>query len=177
MMFRRLTQRETAILVVCILAVSSYVAYSFVFKPFNQGISILEDKIRVVEQQLKKDMALKGKSKEVEKQYEVYSANLKQKESDEKQMASILAEIQSVAGVINVRLADMKPKKVKRVDFYNQFSVSLAIDGQLETIVHFLYILQNAPHFFSADEIYLEKSSVRTSEIKCRLVVSRFLIP
>ena len=92
-------------------------------------------------------------------------------------MASILSEIESVANEINMGVADMKPKKVKRIDFYNNFSATLTVEGELASIIRFLYVLQNTPHFFTADEVYFERSIMRTTQIKCRLVLSKALIP
>ena len=92
-------------------------------------------------------------------------------------MAAILSEIESVANQIKLRIDDMKPQKIKKVGFQNNFPVSLAVDGTLSSIIQFLYTLQNSPHYFDIDELYFEKGAMRTSQVKCRLILSKTLIP
>ncbi|HOW35219.1 MAG TPA: type 4a pilus biogenesis protein PilO [Candidatus Omnitrophota bacterium] len=174
---RRLSKRETRIFIVCLFVIFVFVSYRFIFKPLKEDLAALEEKIEAKETQLKKILKINKRKDSVSKAYEQQIFSLRQKLSDEQEMASILSEIQSVANEIKLGVADMKPKKVKRVDFYNNFSVSLTMDGELVSIVHFLYILQNSPHFFSIDEVYFEKSSIRTAQIKCRLTLSKILIP
>ena len=116
------------------------------------------------------------KGEAIEEEYQKYAQLLKQKRSNEQERASILSEIESVAARIDLRIADRKPKKVREIDFYNNFSVSLTIEGELGNIIHFLYLLQSDPHQFNVDEVRFEKKSRRRSDIKCYLVLSRNLI-
>lgn len=177
MMLRRLSSREKTMALVCLTAVAVYAVYYFVIKPMKEEIDKSEKQIAIAEKRLTKNLSVTRQMKTVDEEYEKYKAPLKQKASDEQEMASILSEIESAAGQLDIRVADMKPKKVKRISFYNQFSVSLTIDGQLETITHFLYILQNSPHFLGVDEIRFEKTTIRSSQVKCSIVLSKSLIP
>ncbi len=174
---RHLSSREKRILIVCIAFVFIYINYNFVFKPLEERLNRLDQDIEIGEKRFKKNLGVISQEQIINQEYEKYSMPFKQKASDEKEMASILSEIESAANEINMRVADMKPKKVKRMGIFNNFLVSLTIDGELETITHFLYILQNAPHLFDVDEVRLEKSSIRTTQIKCYLVLSKALIP
>lgn len=174
---RRLSRRETRIFIVCLFVILVFIGHRFIFKPLKEDLAVLEQKIETSEDQLKRVLKINKKKDSVSKLYEQQIFSLRQKLSDEQEMASILSEIQSVANEIKLGVADMKPKKVKKVDFYNNFSVSLTMDGELVSIVHFLYILQNSPHFFSIDEVYFEKSSMHTALIKCRLTLSKILVP
>ena len=92
-------------------------------------------------------------------------------------MANILSEIEAVAKGINVRILNMKPQKIKAMEFYKNFSVDLIIEGQLKDITRFLNDLQNAPHLIKADKLHLVKESVVQPVLKASLLVSKILIP
>ena len=89
----------------------------------------------------------------------------------------MLSDIEKVNEKIDIRISDKKPQKVKTVDLYNQFSVSLTLEGKLEDVAHFVYDLQNKPYLLRVDELRIDKKSIRTSALRCRLVLSRILIP
>ena len=173
---RRLSRKEKGIFIACLLLIFIYAGYHFIFKPLQENTATVENQIELKEKRLRNNLRIVRKERIVDEEYDQYSSYLKQKASEEQEMAAILSQIESVANEVNIRIADMKPKKVKRVDFYNNFSVTLTIEGELKTIIRFLYTLQNIPHLFKIDEIYLERSSIRTTEIRCRLILSKPLI-
>ncbi len=174
---KQFSKREKIIFVICVVMAVIYAGYHFIFQPLQGSQVTLEDKIRVAQKQLRNNEKMMAQEKAVDEQYDQYAANFQQKSSDEQEMASILSQVESLANDIPLRVADMKPKKVKRTDFYNLFSASLTIEGDLAAIVRFLYTLQNTPYLFRADEVYFERSSVRTTQMRCRLVLSKVLIP
>ena len=172
-----LSQRESNILAVCILMIFGYGGFHFIYKPLTKNTETLESRIKVGEKRLHNQLKAVQKEHPVTLEYKKYASHFEQTASDEQEMASILSEIESVANEVNIHIADMKPRKVRRVDFFNDFSVTLTIEGDLPTVIQFLYVLQNQPHLFNDDEVYLEKSSLRSSQMRCRLVLSKILIP
>ncbi len=174
---RPLSNRERSILFLCILTVLIFIGYNGVVQPLRRKTETLKERVNSSEQKLKKQFSVLEKSKSGNKEYEQYLAIFRQSASDGQIMSSILSEIESVARENGMRIADMKPKKVKHIDFYNNFSVTLAMSGQLTDIVKFLYILQNQPHFFNIEELVIEKNSPRAPTLDCRLVLDRILIP
>ena len=165
------------LLIFCLLVLMGYVSYHFVVRPIKEKIIDLENKIAVSEKRLRKNLGLSQQRSHIEANYRQYANLLKQNVSDEQQMAMIVDEIGAVANQIQLRVSDTKPKRVRPVDFYNNFSVSLSIDGELKTILHFLYLLQNSPHLFAIDELYIEKGAMRSAQVRCRLSLSKALIP
>lgn len=174
---RSLTKRENIILAICLLAGCAYLLKSFVFTLLAENAATFEDKAKVVEKRLRNNLKVLAREKAVNNEYNKYLPYFKQETSDEQEMAAILAQIESVSNSLNMRVADMKPNRVKHTDFYNNFTVTLTIEGELPSVLHFLYTLQNPPNLFTTSEIYFERSSVRTSSIKCRLIISKLLIP
>ena len=176
-MARPLSVREIRIFGLCLILVIGYVSYQFVLRPTKEKILDLENKIIVNEKRLRKNLGLFKQKTQIDANYSQYASLLKQNVSDDQQEALINAEIAAVANQVQLRISDIKPKKVRPVDFYNNFSVSLSLDGELKTILHFLYLLQNAPHLFAIDEVYIEKGTLRSAQVKCRLSLSKALIP
>ena len=174
---RPLSVRGIRIFVFCLILLMGYLGYYFVLQPTREKIIDLENKIIVSEKRLRKNLGLSKQKAQIDANYGQYASLLKQNVSDDQQEALINAEIAAVANQVQLRISDIKPKKVRPVDFYNNFSVSLSLDGELKTILHFLYLLQNAPHLFAIDEVYIEKGTLRSAQVKCRLSLSKALIP
>ena len=153
-----------------------YIGYRFVFISMHEEKAFWEAKTLTIQRKVRKSLSVLSRESSVNARYDEYLKKLEQKASDTQEMASILSEIESIAGKINLKIEDMKPKKIKSQDFYNRFSVNIRIKGDMEAITKFLYALQTKPHFFHVDEMRLEKRSARIQEIKCELVASRLLI-
>ena len=148
-----------------------------IIKPIKNLANDMEVEIENSKQRFQKQLKLIEKSKKLEKESEEYLESFRQTVSDGQAMSSILAEIEATASENGMKVSDVKPKRVKKVDFYNQFSVSLSINGQLKDIARFLYALQNLPHLFNVDEFVLEKNVPSAPVMDCRVVLSRIFIP
>jgi Tfp pilus assembly protein PilO len=159
------------------VALFSFALYSFVFAPLAEKISFLDKEIDSRELRLKKSQKILSREQVVEGDFKKHEQYLKQNSSDEQEMASLLSEIENVAHQVNVRINDMKPRKVKRVDFYNNFAVEIQSEGSLAEITKFIYTLQNPPHLLKAEKLRLEKQAIATSTLKGFLLVSKILIP
>jgi len=123
-------------------------------------------------------MAILKRAEISKKTYEEFQKGNRQIGSNRKVMSTILAEIEGVAKELDLTISDLKPKKVKRDDYFNHFSVSLLLNSKFIDILHFLYKLQNPPHMFSVDEIRFDKwSRKNNSTMKTRLVLSKIFIP
>ncbi|GEM_PF-1075173 len=174
---RPLSSREGVILAVCLVMGFTYFSYRFVFQAMRDRLEEAQNKITVSQKRLNNDLKILRQEAAVEKEYEKYLEDVRQDATEEQEMASMLSEIESVANTIGLHVSDMKPKRVRRVDFYNQFSAALTIEGELSSILEFLYVLQGAPHSFKVDELYLERGIARSAQIKSRISLSKILIP
>ncbi len=172
-----LSQRERVIIVIFLLSFLIFVIYTWVYKPLADQASLFKDKVKSAERNLRKNLKTIDESEALKKKYEAILKSFKQTTSDEEIMSSILSEIESAANKINLRLADMKTRKPRKIDFYNNFSVSLAIDAELADILNFIHILQNPPYLFSVEELQLSKNSPRITALRCQMVLSRILTP
>jgi len=177
MLSRRFTSREKRFFVICIFLILTYTGYNNIFLPLKEYKGSLETRIRVKEKLLKKHLRVVAKGKSYREKYNKFIKQFKQVDSDEKIMSMVLSEIEQVAGDVELSITQMKPQRVKKEDFFNHFSVSLSFNAPLSKVTEFLYNLQGNEHFFSVDEIRLDKFSPRHADLRCKLVVSKILVP
>lgn len=160
------------------IMIGVYIGYAGFFKPLRNKIISAEMEIQTAQRRLEKNMKLIQKSKGVERQYKEYFSRFKQSKTDEQVMASMLSEIEGVAGELGLRISELKPKKAKKEKYYNKFSVSLKIDGSLTNVLHFLHRLQGVPHLFDVEEVRFDKRLQRKSAaVKTQLVLGKMFIP
>ena len=175
---RRLTDREGRIAILCAIIILSYLSYNLVIKPLKDKSENLDTQIETAINQLKKNMTLLEKTGGINNDYNEYQNNFRQTKSNEQVMSSILNEIEKVAAELKLKISDLKPKRVKKEEYFNHFSVSLTIDSDFKDIVQFLYILQRDPHLFKVEELRFDKTTQRnTTAIKTTLVLDKILIP
>lgn len=170
------TSQERRIAMVLVAVTAAALIYWGGYAPFKEKSAQIKTKIESGKKQLSKNLKTIRKGERYEKENKVLLENFKQKGSDEQTMSAIITEIESVAGQVNIRIADLKPQKVRKADVFNNFSVSLVLDGQLTPIMNFVYNLQNQPHLFTVDELRLDKKSPNSQDLKGYLILSRILL-
>jgi Tfp pilus assembly protein PilO len=177
-MIRRLSKREQRVFILTIVTVLVYVSFNWVFKPLKLRIQFMESSIEEKKSMILKHQRIIRRAQAIEEEYDQYEYDFRQDKSNEQVMSSILSEIELIAGDLDLRISDMKPKRRKKEEYFNRFSVSLTIKSELSEILNFLYILQNKPYLFNVDEIRFDKGSRRKdSSVKTSLVLSKILIP
>lgn len=178
MMIKRLTRREQGIFAVCMITIGVYAGYAGLLKPLRARIVSADREIGTYQRRLAKNAAAIRTSEALEARYKEYFSRFKQSKTDEQVMASMLAEIEGVAGGYGLRISELKPNKVRKNAYYNKFSVSLTIDGGLADILRFLHSLQGEEHFFDVEDARFDKGSRRESDVlKTRLGLSKIFIP
>ncbi len=172
-----INKRERNIFIIIGVLLFSYAVYSFIFAPLADKLSSLNSDIESRELKLRKNQKILSREGSVSADYKKHEQYLRQNASDEQEMASILSEIEAVAHQVNIRINDMKPHKVKRIDFYNSFAVEIESEAGLQGIVKFLYTLQNPPHLLKAERVRLEKQVIGSDSLKGHFLVTKILIP
>ncbi|MCK5580299.1 MAG: hypothetical protein KAJ18_03410 [Candidatus Omnitrophica bacterium] len=169
--FSKRERRISFFLVICVLA---YILQAGVYKPLALKKKVLRQKIKTSEKRVRRAKRALRKGGDVSL-HEKGLEGFKQKGTDEQVMSVILSEIEQEKAELDLRIADMKPQKARKVGPLNYFSVNLTLDGEIADIMQFIYILQNPPHMLYVDEFQLSRGSARDSSLKCQLVLSRRL--
>lgn len=171
------SKREKFIALMTAGLVLIFLIYNFLLEPMLRKVEALNTEIAAQELRWRKNLRILSQEARVSSQYQKYAELIQFKGPDEQEMANILSEIEAVAKGINIRILNMKPQKIKVMEFYRNFSVDLIIEGQLKDITRFINDLQNAPHLIKVDKLHLEKESVVQPVLKALLLVSKILIP
>lgn len=178
MMKRRLTQREQKILIVFLVLAIIYVGAHALVRPLKERNVSLDQSIEAQQRKLDQGLRLIRRAEAVARKYEPYLKKFRQSKNNEQVMSSILAEIEEVAGGLNLRISNMRPNKVKKGEFYNRFSVSLSLESDFPAMMNFLYILQNEPHIFHVEELHFEKGpAMNTTALRTQIVLGKIFIP
>ena len=176
MVSHHFSSREKAIFIVCLLVVSFYVTYSFGYKQMKEELLVQQARIIQSEKDLKKYSHVLRGEEALGKKLESYKEFFKQRSSDEGEMTKILSDVEAAAQKVSIKIINMEPERTKKQDFYHYFSVHVQMQSSLKKICEFLYQLEAKPYFFHIDEMRIEKYSIQANDLKCQLVISRFLI-
>jgi Tfp pilus assembly protein PilO len=149
---------------------------NFVIAPLFSKMESLNEKIRTNEIRLERNLKIISRKDDIQSQYSKYSQLLKQKNSDEQEMALFLAGIEAIARKVAIRITDMKPRDIKTEDFFKRLTVDIELEANLGELTEFIYNLQNASDLYVIDRFRIEKKSRRSSSLKGYLRVSRDLI-
>ena len=168
-----LTARERTIFAVCVVTIAAYATHSFLYKPMRSKRDEMSGKREILQKQLNRDLRLIRDGKNHQPEYDAALEKFRQKGSDEEVMSNMISDIERVSGQFKIRLVEMKPQKVRKVDFYNLFSLSVTFEGPLSEIVRFSYALQQEPYLFGVEELRMDKNFVRAGDLQCQMVLSR----
>jgi len=174
---RPFSNREKIIFIICLLMVGLYIAYYFGYKQMKEEILLQQTRILQSEKDFEKYGRVLSGEKAIREKLSSYKEFFKQRSSDEGEMTRILSDIETAAQKASIKIINMEPERIKKQDFYNYFSVNVQAQSSLKKICEFLYELEAKPYLFYIDELKIEKYSIQANELKCQLVVSRFLIP
>ncbi|MFC1704072.1 type 4a pilus biogenesis protein PilO [Candidatus Omnitrophota bacterium] len=172
-----LSKRERNIVLIGSTFAIVVLLFNFVVAPMVSRFQELHQQIAAKEVKIKKNMKILKDKDRIEAEYEEYIGYMKQKTSDEQEMASLLSEVESAAQALEIRITDMKPRKVKTVEFYKGLAVELEAEGPLKQITEFIYTIQSPPHMLQVERVRLERRSARKPELKTNMLITRILIP
>lgn len=173
---RTFSEREKGIFVICMIVILIYGGYRFGYQAVKESSATRQQRIAKAEKDLRQYKGVVRQENIVSRKLDAYRKMFAQKGSDEQEMTKMLSEVEAAAQTINMKIINMEPERIKKIDPFNYFSVNIQAQGSLKKIFEFLYSLESQAYRFRVDELRLEKYSLRADELKCQLVVSRFLI-
>ncbi len=148
---------------------------SMVIKPVTARIRTLNKEIKASETQLNRYMRNLSREEAVLKEYEKYSKYVKKAGSDEEETAKILGEIETLARESNLALADMKPRMPRMIGFYKEYMVEIEVEGDMSSLVSFLYQLNNSTQLLRAEKVRLYPRKKGAAVIKGAMLVTKIL--
>ena len=176
-MMRKLTKREKFFFCLFVAAGVIFIGYRFCVYPLMKTSGRQGGAVRSKYISLRKKIRSLETLAQLRNDYNLLEEKFEQDGSSEQVISSIISEIESVAGKLNLKISDLKPRKVKEDLYVNRFSVSLTLDSTFDEIIEFLRVLQQDPYRFNVDEFRIDKGSRRkSSTLKVRLIIGKFFI-
>lgn len=177
-MIRRLTVREKGIFIATLIVVIFSFLYNGLIVPLGAKKDFLDEEIMIQQEQLTRELGIIQRSKALDARYNTYLRQFSKLGTGEEMASSVISEIEETVGKMGLHVVELKPRKVQRNEYENQFLVSLTINSELVDIVRFLYTLQQQPHLFDVEEIEFEKlTRGKQATITTRLILSKAFIP
>ena len=145
--------------------------------PVNNKIQQINQEVKTNEKQLSRDLRNLNQEEVITKTYQKYVGYVKKVGSDEEEAAKILSEIEELAGKSAVYLADMKPRSPKQVNFYKEYSIEIEAEGEMVSLVNFLYQLNNSPLLLRAEKLRFSLKSKDSRIVKTSILITKVSIP
>lgn len=175
--FRKFTRRERWVFGFCLFLACAYGLQHFFLKPLQEQTGRGGSAVQAQYKKLRSQIKMMEDLPAIRVVYNQYKKEYLQVGSDEQVLSSVIAEIEGVAGSLNLKISDLKPQRVRAEEFLNHFSVSLTLDSDFSEILEFLRVLQDQPHLFDVEDLRLDRGSRRGDQsLKVRLVLSKFFI-
>lgn len=177
MIFSNLSKREKRLFYLTIAIILFWMAQGFVIKPIIIKWKEIDEKISMSVLKLEKNNKIISRQERIKREYENYASNVKMAGSDEEEMAKFLTEIESLARSASVRIVDIKPRPIKKVQLFKKYIVELVAEGDIAQVSKFIYDIQNSPQLLKVDKFSLGTKGAGTNLLKCHILISKILIP
>ncbi|MFH1318911.1 MAG: type 4a pilus biogenesis protein PilO, partial [Candidatus Omnitrophota bacterium] len=175
--FDKFSKKEKLWLVIAAIFIFVAAIDRLVVSPINTRMKQLSQEIKIKEKQLARNLRNLSQKETVSKEYEKYMKYVKKIGSNEEEVARILSAIESLARKSAVYLVDIKPQAPKDIDFYREYVVEVTVEGEMESIVRFLYELNISEQLLRAEKLQINLKEKATSVIKAGIIVTQVLVP
>ena len=177
MFISRLSSRERWGLYLGIMVIIGVVSYITVIEPIWTDWQALNEAIYTKERQLLKNLKILAQKEQIAKLYNKYAKNIRMKGSVEEETAVILREIENIARSSKTYITDIKPHKVKDMEFYKEYYVELEVEGKIANLAKFIYELQGSKQILKVRHLRLNAKAGGGDVLKGYMIVTKILIP
>ena len=177
MFINRLSSREKWGLYLGIMVIIGVVSYITVIEPLWTDWQGLNRAIYTKERQLVKNLKILAQKEQIAELYNKYAENIRMKGSVEEETAVILREIENIARSSNTYITDIKPHKVKDMEFYKEYYVELEVEGKIANLAKFIYELQGSKQILKVRHLRLNAKAGGGDVLKGYMIVTKILIP
>lgn len=145
----------------------------FMVEPLYKKLTQLNQQISTKQLQLMKSQKLIKEKDIIAGKFNKYAHELKVKGSNEEEMASVLSEIENIGKASGVYLSDVKPQKIKDMDFYKVLLVEIKFQATMPTLSKFIYDLQNSTSLLKVKRLQINIKGGESSLLEGMLQISK----
>lgn len=171
----RLSKKEKRLFYITVTIVVCVFFANLVFNPVMNKLESFNGKISLEEKKLEKSMYILSQEAAISSEYKKFAQSIKQEQSDEEAIASLLSGIEKMAGSVSVFILDMKPNPVEKSEFYKKYSVKIEAEAKISNLTDFIYQLENSPKLLRVSDFRLTPQKKETI-LKIDMTVTEVLI-
>lgn len=171
----RLSKKEKRLFYITVTIIACVFLDRIVFRPVMNKLESFNGKISLEEKKLEKSMHILAQEPVITSEYKKFAQSIKQDQSDEETIASLLSSIEKMAGSVSVFILDMKPNPVDKSEFYKKFSVKIEVEAKISNLTDFIYQLENSPRLLRVSDFRLTPQKKETV-LKINMTVTEVLI-
>ncbi|MDD5005127.1 MAG: type 4a pilus biogenesis protein PilO [Candidatus Omnitrophica bacterium] len=168
-----ISKRERVLFIVAVIIISLAAVQIFIIGPIYREYSRLNQEINIKRVRLEKNRRLIKEKNVVKEDFKEYGKQLKTKGSDEKEMSSLLSEIEQIGNASGIYLSDVKPQKIKEMDFYKVMVVEIKFQATMQNLTKFIYEIQNSTLLLKVSRLQVNSKGGGSSLLEGILQVSK----
>lgn len=172
-----LSKREKLILYLTLGLILLAFIYGLILEPLEKRWAKINKLILTREIKLKQNLRTISEKESISKEYQEYSRQVKAKGSDEKEIAALLQEVETIAAQTAVRLSNVKPGKIEDKKFYKLYILEVETEADIAPLTEFIYQLERSPQILSVRKLHLGTKSRRSSLLRGKLLITKVLVP
>ena len=173
----RLSVREKFFMSVGLISILGILSYMYILEPLWGKWQTINKNIYLQERQLLKNIKIMAQKEMIAQLYEKHAQSLKMKGSVEEETAVILSEIENVARKNSGHITDIKPHRVRDMEFYKEYAIELEVEGDIANLTKFIYDLGNSEQILRVRHLRLNAKSGGENVLKAYMIVTKILVP
>lgn len=173
MFLSNLSRREKNLLYLTLGIFFLSLSYKFALKPLSAKWSELNRQILSKEMELKRNVKYIRKKKRIKDIYLKYAGNIKKSASDEEEVALLSKEVEKEARASGIRIADIRPKPVKKLSYYKKYILEMNCEGTMEKYIEFIYNLQKSVRLVRVERLKLTSPNKDGSLLRAQMLITR----
>ena len=173
----RLSKREKMVLTVSVIAVLLAVLERGVLHPIIEKIKSFEEEITATEIEMTKNTKILQQRSRIEKEEKVYASFNAGARSAEEITASMLKEIETIAGAAGIFIVDLKPSGNESEGMVKKFAVNVSCEAEMSQLVSFMYLVEKSETLMQVGAFSVSPNSKQSIVNRCDLLIYKIVLP
>ena len=175
--YTKLSKREKTVLYVTAVVLSVTLADRLIISPIIDSIKNLNVSIADKETEIRKSMRILSYKEVIDADGKKYGALMQSQKTEDEEITSILKEIESLGSKSGIDLVDMKPAGTEQSGATKKYLINLNCEAEMEEFVDFLYNVETSNKLLTVEKFQVSPVSKDSSTARCKLTVSKSVIP
>lgn len=170
------SSREKRLFVITLSIAGLGMFYAFIVEPLYKKNEALNQEIHEKQLRLAKNLQLVREKDAITQEFQKYSKLLTTSTSQEEEMAVVLSEIEKTGNAAGVYLSDVKPQRVREMDFYRELLVEIKFQATTPALAQFIYNLQNSAQLLKVKRLQINVKGGESSQIEGTIQISKLAL-